>query len=146
MSPRVPKSESLGRLDLTHNDILTTSGKYPDRPKKWPPEQGTVANAHDLAARLNRLGDYWERQLTLTSGYRPDAINAKVPGAAKKSHHRICAAADIADPDGKLAAFCLADLPMLEHLGLWLEDPAHTKGWVHLQLFPPKSGNRVFKP
>jgi hypothetical protein len=146
VSPRVPKEESLGRVDLTHDDILTSSGKFKERPKKWPPEHGTVANAIEMARRLNRLGDYYERQLTVSSGYRPGAVNDQIPGAAKKSLHRTCAATDLVDPKGELAAFCLADLPMLAHLELWMEDPAFTKGWVHLQLYPPRSGNRVFKP
>lgn len=133
-------------VELTINDILTSSGKFPDRPVTYRPLKATLAHAADLCAKLNRLQMYWQRQLVLTSGYRPPAINAKTAGAAKHSLHQICAAADIHDPEGKLAAYCLGDLPMLVHLGLYMEDPSATPGWVHLQLFAPKSGNRVFKP
>lgn len=145
MSPRVPKSESMTMRDVTVADMLTSSGKYPERPKKWPPEQGTIAHAQDMADRLNRLQLYWEHRITLSSGYRPDPVNA-LAGGAKGSLHRICAAADVLDPGNRLGAFCLGDLPMLEHLGLWMESPRHTPGWCHLQLFPPRSGNRVFIP
>ncbi len=146
MSPRVPKGESMGIRDLKIADILTSSGKFPERPVKWPPAQNIVAHAYDMVAKLNRLLLYWERPITISSGYRPPAVNAVTKGAAKGSLHQMCAAVDVVDPGGRLAAFCLADLPMLEHLGLWMEDPAFTRGWCHLQLFAPKSGNRVFQP
>jgi len=146
MSPRVPKGESLHRVGLTIQDILTSSGKYPERPVKWPPTKEIVSHATVLTTRLNRLGDYWERQLTLSSGYRPPAVNALTKGAAKGSLHQLCCAADILDPNGELAKFVMGDLPMMEHIGLWVEDPFYTKGWLHVQIFPPRSGNRVFKP
>ncbi len=146
MSPKTHKEEWLKSKELTKWDILSSSGKFPDRPAKYPPGPSTVANAIDLSERLNRLMLYWERPIILTSGYRPAAINSQVKGAALKSHHIVCAAADISDEDGALDAFCMSDLPMLEHLGLWLEHPDSTPGWCHLQLLPPRSGNRVFKP
>ena len=133
-------------VELTINDILTSSGKFPDRPVKYRPLKATLAHAADLCAKLNRLQMYWQRQLVLSSGYRPPAINAKTAGAAKHSLHQICAAADIVDPEGKLGEYCLADLPMLEHIGLYLEDPSFTPTWCHLQLFAPRSGRRVFAP
>lgn len=146
MSPRVPKEESMGVKPLTLDDILTSSGKFKKRPIDYPPPQATIAHAEDLLVRLNRLVMYWERPITISSGYRPAAINDRINGASKSSHHIICAAADLVDKDGKLAAFCMNDLPMLEHLGLWMEHPESTKCWVHLQIFPPRSGNRVFRP
>jgi hypothetical protein len=35
---------------------------------------------------------------------------------------------------------------VLRDLALWLEHPASTKGWAHVQLRPPRSGRRVFYP
>lgn len=139
--------EKMAIVDLTVQDILTSSGRYPERPLLYLPTPEVIKNATVLVERLNRLHMYWEHQLRLTSGYRPAEVNAKIPNAAKHSNHIIGAAADIADPDGSLAKFVLADLPMLEHLQLWIEDPEFTKyGWVHFQIIPPASGRRVFHP
>lgn len=138
--------EKMAIKDITVNDVLTASGKYPKRPIDYPPSNQVMAHAAVLADRLNRLHMYWGKQLTLTSGYRPSAINARTPGAARRSLHIIGAAADVADPTWELAKYVLADLPMLAHLELWIEDPHHTPGWVHFQIFQPQSGKRVFIP
>ncbi len=138
--------EKLGIKDITVNDVMTASGKYPRRAIDYPPSVQVLAHAAVLAERLNRLHMYWGHQLVLTSGYRPLAVNARTPGAAKRSNHIIGAAADVADPDWSLAKFVTSDIPMLEHLELWIEDPHFTPGWVHFQIFPPMSGKRVFKP
>lgn len=141
-------------------DITTSSRRYPDRPVKWPLTQSVANNAAMLVDRLNRLAMYWASAgklgkptppLSVSSGYRPADVNRKTNGAATNSLHLICAAADLVDDKSQaLAKFCLADLPMLEHLGLWIENPEFTRGrwtnWVHLQIFPPKSGKRVFDP
>lgn len=62
------------------------------------------------------------------------------------SAHLTGRAADIADRDGSLAAWCYANIPILEQAGLYLEDPTRTKGWVHMQIVPPQSGSRFFMP
>lgn len=82
----------------------------------------------------------------LSSGWRPAAVNAATPGAAAKSRHMTGQAADLYDPDGALDDWCLENQPALDALGLWLEHPAATKGWCHVQTVPPKSGRRVFYP
>jgi len=83
----------------------------------------------------------------VSSGWRPPDINAGTPGAAVKSKHLTCQAIDLYDPDGDLDEWLLdvADT-VLRDLGLWLEHPAATKGWAHLQTVPPRSGRRVFYP
>jgi len=69
-----------------------------------------------------------------------------VPGAAKGSKHLSCQAIDLEDRDGRLDAWCMAHLGVLEELQLWLEHPDATPGWCHLQILPPRSGLRVFYP
>lgn len=83
----------------------------------------------------------------VNSGWRPAQVNAGVPGAAPNSKHLTCRAIDLYDPDGDLDEWLLdgADT-VLKDLGLWLEHPAATKGWSHLQTVPPGSGRRVFYP
>ncbi len=83
----------------------------------------------------------------VSSGWRPPDINANTPNAAMRSLHMRCLAVDLFDPDGDLDAWLLdsADT-VLSDLGLWLEHPAATKGWAHVQLLPPGSKRRVFYP
>lgn len=83
----------------------------------------------------------------VSSGWRPADINAATPGAAARSLHMTCEAIDLYDPDGDLDDWLLASADtVLRDLGLWLEHPAATKGWAHVQTRPPRSGRRVFYP
>lgn len=84
----------------------------------------------------------------VSSGWRPPAINAATPGAAMRSHHLACRAVDLFDPDGDLDDWLMTDggQRALQDIGLWMEHPAATKGWAHLQTKPPRSGRRVFYP
>ena len=87
----------------------------------------------------------------VSSGWRPPDINAGVPGAALRSLHMRCLAIDLFDPDGDLDGwlFTVADT-VLKDLGLWMEHPAATKGWAHVQLVPQgsykRTGRRWFYP
>ena len=92
----------------------------------------------------------------LNSGWRPPAYNAKTPGAAKFSRHMSGEAGDLTDHDGTLDELLLADWErkrtdsLLTAFDLWMEHPAATKGWCHLQALPQPSfrttGNRIFYP
>ncbi len=104
------------------------------------------ANARETVRRVNRLLARAGMARGVSSGWRPAAINAAVPGAAPRSNHLSCHAVDLEDRDGALDAWCLANLAVLEELGLWLEHPDATPGWCHLQSRPPRSGSRVFSP
>ena len=104
------------------------------------------ANARETVRRVNRLLKRAGLFRRVTSGWRPAAINAAVPGAARGSRHLVCLAVDLEDRDGALDAWCLAHLDVLEEIGLWLEHPDATPDWCHLQTQPPRSGNRVFMP
>jgi hypothetical protein len=127
---------------LTADDIVTTCGKYAARAMHATPE--VYEAAKDLARRLNQLFTAFGAGRTLSSGFR-DARSNKAAGGAERSAHLEGKAADVVDLDGRLAIFCLRNEPMLATLGLWMEDPMHTKGWVHLQT-RPVLGKRVFKP
>ena len=82
----------------------------------------------------------------VASGWRPPAVNSKTNGAARASKHMTCQAIDINDDEGELDNWCMNNQDKLAEIGLWLEHPSATKGWCHLQVVPPKSGNRVFYP
>jgi hypothetical protein len=104
------------------------------------------ANARETLRRVNRLLRRAGLMCRISSGWRPTAINARVPGAAQGSKHLSCHAVDLEDRDGRIDAWCMANLAVLEELRLWLEHPDATPGWCHLQTLPPRSGRRVFYP
>jgi hypothetical protein len=121
----------MGR-DRTHADELT-----PD----------IRANASVIVDKVNRLLHAAGRTTaSVRSGWRPVEVNAATSGAAPGSKHLTARACDVADPDRSLARWCLANLDQLEFIGLWMEDPAYTHSWVHLQSVAPGSGRRVFRP
>ena len=97
-----------------------------------------------LDTYVGRTGDFVLRHIT--SGWRPPAVNAITPNAAKKSKHMTGQAVDISDPDGDLDDWCMNHTAVLEDIGLWMEHPAATKGWTHIQCVAPKSGSRCFYP
>lgn len=105
-----------------------------------------LANAQITVAKVNQLLAEFGEPRHVNSGWRPAAVNAAVPNAAKKSHHTACEACDLADDDGALDAWCLAHPEALERIGLWQESPASTPRWCHVQIVPPGSGKRVFIP
>jgi hypothetical protein len=86
----------------------------------------------------------------VNSGWRPPAVNAATPNAAARSRHMTGEACDVHDPDGALDKWCVANLPVLAKVGLWMEHPKATPGWCHLQTVPQasfaKTGLRIFSP
>lgn len=117
-------------------------------------------NLEELLTRMNKVRDTWGKPMTVTSGYRSmqdhlriySKINAErtakgLPALSipRSSKHLIGAAVDISDPDGSLYQWCQDNEVLLVTIGLWLEVKDDQKR-VHFQIFPPKSGNRFFKP
>lgn len=138
---------SMAKEQVSLIDILTSSGKYPDRQYHASCTQEVKDNAQILANRLNMLfGALQLTGITINSGFRTPEANAAIANAAKKSNHMMGLAADLADPDGKLDELFLQNLPQLETYELYLESPDSTPTWAHLQSIAPRSGNRVFKP
>ena len=84
----------------------------------------------------------------VSSGWRPPAINSAVPNAAPRSKHMTGQACDLYDPEGDIDDWAMSDpgQRVLTDLGLWLEHPAATKGWCHIQSVPTGSKRRVFYP
>jgi len=83
----------------------------------------------------------------VNSGWRPPSVNAATAGAASRSLHMTGEACDLHDPKGYLAAWAETSAnTVLRDLGLWMEAPAKTKGWLHVQTKSPRSGARVFWP
>lgn len=131
-----------------HRPALKLADYYMGRDRQFRGEltRELRANARDTLRRVNRLLRRAGLMRKVTSGWRPATVNATVPGAAHGSKHISCIAVDLEDRDGALDAWCMANLDVLEELGLWLEHPDATPDWCHLQTQPPRSGNRVFEP
>lgn len=75
-------------------------------------------------------------------GFRPQGTAIGAP----RSNHKEGLAVDRYDPDGRLDAWCIANLDVLRQVGIWLEHPDATPGWAHWQVVAPKSGRQVFRP
>jgi uncharacterized protein YcbK (DUF882 family) len=86
---------------LTRDDLLK------GRDKLFPSEftQQLSDNLDNLLIALNKFVDKLGYTPLVNSGYRPQAVNAATPGAAKGSKHTECLACDFNDPDGKLFDF-----------------------------------------
>lgn len=99
-----------------------------------------------LVAYEAATGDDSDRKVN--SGWRPVAVQLRVNPNAPKSKHTLGQAVDLSDEDGTLDAWCESEegLKELERIGLWLESPAYTPRWAHLQTVAPGSGRRVFIP
>jgi hypothetical protein len=104
------------------------------------------ANAGLTVARANALLECAGFAGTVSSGWRPHAINTAIPTASARSKHLTCQAIDLGDGDDALDSWCVHNLRVLKELGLWLEHPDATPGWCHVQIVPPRSGRRVFMP
>ena len=134
---------------------ITTEQYFKDYPEKYPEEftEEIQKNGQEVVEKVSELLDIWGGYTEVSSGWRPAAHNATVHGAAKKSNHILAKAVDLMDKSGDLDKWCLANLKVLEDIGLWMEHPDDTQtdlarfghGWCHLQIVPPKSGRRVFR-
>lgn len=118
---------------LVLSDWITSSGKYKGRSSSKELTPNVIESAKDLIERVNLLlGDLEIHDVSVSSGFRSSQVNAKTPGAAKKSLHMTGKAVDLYDPDGTLGLLILKHHELLGKHGLWLESLSATKGWVHL--------------
>jgi hypothetical protein len=116
-------------------------------------------NGEELLRKMNLFRDTYGIPMIITSGFRrmSDHLRiyselahkrgvrydeSKVPMGS--AHLKFCAV-DISDPDGKLMEFCKNNIPLLESIGLWCEEPDDMKR-VHFQAYSPNSGHRFFHP
>ena len=128
--------------------MISVADYFMGRDKQFPDEltDELRTNAASTVDRVNQLLEAFGEPRKVNSGWRPAVVNAATPNAAKKSKHMTCEACDISDYTGSLDAWCVNNLDALERIGLWLESPASTPSWCHVQTVPPRSGLRVFIP
>jgi len=111
-----------------------------------------------LKDKLNQFRSAYGKPLLVTSGYRSLEKHLAIYAAKgitdqskipMKSNHLFGLAADlvpIEDDIRHLHDWVLDNVKFCEELGLWLERFDYTKSWCHIQISPPKSGNRFFIP
>ena len=135
-------------MSISLRDYITASGRYPERLQSLELTEEVKQEAINLLDAVNALlAKIGITAVTVSSGFRPSSVNAKIKGAATKSMHTLGRAVDLADADGAIAAKIQANPAELARFGLWLEDPASTKGWVHLdnKIRSARAVN-IFKP
>jgi len=140
---------------------ITLANYWMGRDKTHPMDLSTLVyrNAEVLVSLINKLLPLAEAdgvkfeihprtKSIISGGWRPPAINSSTKGAAVNSKHITGQAVDVYDPDGDFDEWLISErgIKALEQIGLWIEHPASTKGWTHLQSVPPGSKRRVFYP
>ena len=116
---------------------------------KWKESEVDVVvlrNLEDLCRKVNALG--YAPAMYASSCLRSIKDQQRINPKAMGSSHLYGCAVDIADPNGVLGAWLtgVEGQRKLVECGLWMEDIRYTRGWVHLQSYMPKSGNRYFVP
>lgn len=134
---------------------LITEAEILKNTKREDMPEDHQANLDILLERINKVRYEWNRPMRVTSGYRSMEDHLRIYAAKgitdqskipMKSNHLKCAAVDISDPNKELQKWCVNNESKLEEIGLWMEAFEATPNWVHFQIYPPKSGNRFFKP
>lgn len=136
-------------------ELITLDKYLMGRDKLYPLEYtpDVENNAKKLLEAVNAfLVELGIKSATVTSGFRPAAINVALANSAKKSYHMLCLAVDILDNNNQDLAHLVASRPdLLRKYSLFLESPIATKGkntnWVHLDLGARTDRpNRIFNP
>ena len=95
----------------------------------------------ELVVLLQCIREHFGKPITITSGYRTAAHNAKV-GGSKSSQHLLGRAADIqvADTDPMVvAAYAESLMPTWGGVGRYPVKAGRAKGWVHVDTRANKS-------
>lgn len=149
------------KMYIGPQDIITSSGRYPERAKSSELTTQVLSNIDRLCNAVNNLLNeiQWQGEISISSGFRTSASNAATAGAAKKSSHMLGLAIDIVQPlkDNTLgkkirqAQNNQGKKGILGRYGLMMESIEVTVGqntsWVHLDLIPrSERPSMEFKP
>lgn len=104
----------------------------------------TKRNLEDLCRKINKLG--YNPPMYASSCLRSIKDQQRINPKAMGSSHLYGAAVDIADPKGELSIWVKNNKQKIIDCGLWVENPDYTKGWIHFQIYAPKSFTRFFNP
>lgn len=119
-------------------------------PQGHPLSEEHKKNLNILIEKVSAIREAYGKPMIVTSGYRSRQDQERIYKNAQRvpygSAHLSGEAVDIFDRDKTLASFVLANIPLLEKLGLYCEDPSRTSNWLHFQTRKPPSGSRFFTP
>lgn len=95
----------------------------------------------EMLDKFDEIREKFGKPIHISSGFRCEKQNKKIGGSAKSNH---CSglAIDVVRTDS-LEDFIVKNL---ETLNIYIEDLKSTPTWIHIQIVPPKSGKRIFKP
>lgn len=118
------------------------------RDKQYPKDftEEIVKHATVVLERANALLGAASLVRGCNSGWRPYTVQMEVNPRAPNSKHVTGDAIDIEDKDGKLKEWIKQNPSILDKLDLYMEHPDSTPTWVHVQIVPPRSKSRVFRP
>lgn len=127
--------------------MLLKNAKFEDQ------TQSIKDNLLILLEKLSKIEAAYGQNFIITSGLRTKEDQLRIYKAKGVPDNKIPwgsahlkgAAADVSDPNGKLIDWCYDNVQILENIGLWCEEKDSIPR-VHFQIYPPKSGNRFFKP
>jgi uncharacterized protein YcbK (DUF882 family) len=94
----------------------------------------------EMLDKFDQIRESYGKPLHITSGARCEKQNKKI-GGSPKSNHVLGMALDVVRTD-ELEKFILGNLDTMD---VCIEDLGVTLTWIHVQVVPPKSGNRVFE-
>lgn len=134
---------------ITEYDIITASGKYPERQYSSELTEEVKNNIKIIKNRVNNLlNELNVKTATVSSGFRPQSVNTKIKNAAKKSLHTQGLAVDLEDV-GQFISNKIKNSPeLLKKHNLWLENNNYTKTWCHLDASSTRKDReiRIFIP
>lgn len=134
-SMRLPGNRVVYANELVTAGIPITWGEWTKDCKRIPDNAQIVNNIIATTKIFGIVRDKYGSPLTITSGYRPSAINRAI-GGASRSQHIHGRALDITCSDlSKLYKIC-KDTPQITGLGSGMH-----KGFVHVDI---RSGDRVY--
>lgn len=100
----------------------------------------------EMINKLDEIRQKYNKPIKISSGFRCEKHNKIIKGAAASKHMQ-GNAADILDLDKDVTKWIT---PLLEEFNIWIEDPAYTPNWLHVQIVPYGSWKpgmtRIFKP
>lgn len=113
------------------------------RDVEYPLTPVLEANLSELLRRINKIRHKYGKPLVVTSGYRPGKYNL-IAGGSSKSAHLTCEAVDFADTNRDFTNWIMSNPGVLIECDLYMESPAYTPSWTHLQSRATLSGRRIF--
>lgn len=125
----------MGRIITLEEYAMGRDVHYPE---EWAlVKDNAIAFLEILNAFLQEA--FLNKNHVVASGWRPQSINDKTPNASKKSYHIRCLAVDLKDHDGWYKSNMRPDLKpeirsIMEKYRFWMEDPASTPRWCHLDI------------